>query len=99
MAANNDLLQLRATLGLSSDQEDRAFAALYEVSFDQLTGKAIPSGTNQAEIMQWTLDQKAKALEPILTPTQQENYRQQQALQSKLLKDILGKMQGTGASK
>ena len=49
--------------------------------------------------MQWAMDQKAKALEPILTATQLDNYRQQQALQVKLMKDIMSKMQGASGSK
>jgi RNA polymerase sigma factor (sigma-70 family) len=98
LAANSELLQL-LTLGLSSDQQDRAFAALYEVNLNQLTGNAKPPLGNQAEAMQWALDQKAKALEPILTPTQLENYHQQQAIQAKLINDITSKMQGAVGSK
>jgi hypothetical protein len=99
MAANTELLQLHGTLGLSQDQQDRAFGALYDLSFNQLTGNVKPAGSSQAEIMQALLEQKAKALEPILTPAQMDNYRQQQAIQSKLLKDIMGKMEGAGAPK
>lgn len=92
LVANNELLQLQ-TMGLSSDQEDRAFAALYELSFNELNGTAsTPPTTNQAQAFQWQLDQKTKALEPILMPAQMESYRQQQALQAKLVKDIWNKM-------
>ena len=48
--------------------------------------------------MEWVLDQKTKALEPVLTPTQFESYRQQQASQAKLMKDILSKMQGASGA-
>jgi RNA polymerase sigma factor (sigma-70 family) len=105
LAANSELLQLQVTLGLTSEQEDRAFAALYEISFNQLTGSAKPPSAkddivkNEAEAMQWVLNQKAKALEPVLTTAQMENYRQQQAAQAKLMKDIISKMQGTTGSK
>ncbi|HTL59624.1 MAG TPA: sigma-70 family RNA polymerase sigma factor [Candidatus Limnocylindrales bacterium] len=100
MAANSELMQLQAIVGLNSDQQDRAFAALYDVNFNQLTGNAKPPpSTNQAEVMQWTLDQKAKALEPILTPAQLENYQQQQAIQAKLAKDIWSKMQAPAGPK
>jgi len=98
LAANNDLLQMQSTLGLSSEQEDRVFAALYEVSYKQLTGSAKPTSTDQAEAWQWMLDQKAQALEPVLTATQMESYRQEQATQAKLVKDIWTKM-GVGSSK
>jgi RNA polymerase sigma factor (sigma-70 family) len=97
-AANSELVQLDSSLSLTPDQMDRAFAALYEVSFNQLTGAAKPSTTNQAEAMQWALDQKARALEPVLTPTQMDTYRKQLAIQSKLTRDILSKMDATGAA-
>jgi RNA polymerase sigma factor (sigma-70 family) len=100
LAANNELLQLHTMLGLNSDQQDRAFAGLYEVTYNQLTGKVKPpSSGSQAEIMQWTFDEKAKVLEPILTPAQLQIYRQQLAIQAKLARDILGKMQGTADTK
>jgi RNA polymerase sigma factor (sigma-70 family) len=94
LMANNELLQMQSSLGLTSEQQDRAFAALYEVSFNQLTDVSNPTSANQADAMQWALDQKAKALESVLTPTQLESYRRQQAIQAKLVKDILSKMQG-----
>ena len=99
MAANSELLQLQVSLGLTSEQEDRAFAALYEVSLDQLTGKTKPAATTPVEAMQWALNEKTKALEPVLTPTQLDTYRQQQAAQSKLIKDVYNKMEGSGGSK
>jgi RNA polymerase sigma factor (sigma-70 family) len=100
MTANQELLQLQTTLGLAAEQQDRVFAALYDVNFNQLTGNAKPTSTNKVEAMQWVLDQKAKALEPILTPAQMESYRKQQALQSKLVKDVWSKMEGSaGGSK
>jgi len=109
LAANGELLQLQSTLGLTSEQLDRAYAALYEVNFNQLTGSAKPPSTNQrapgdavtaqAEAMQWAADQKSKALESVLTATQLDNYHKLQAIQAKLVQDIMGKMQGTGGSK
>ena len=95
-AASAELLQLSA-LGLTPEQEDRAFAALYDVSLNQLTGsaRAKPASTDQSAILQWSLDQKAQALEPVLTPAQFASYRQQQAIQSKLAQDLWSKMQGT----
>jgi hypothetical protein len=111
MAANTELLQMESTLGLTSEQEDRAFAALYDVNFNQLTGSptptSAPASTNLADmmqgvvqgVMQGAFDQKTKALESVLTPTQMENYRQQQARQLKAANDILGKTDGANGSK
>ncbi|HYG34640.1 MAG TPA: hypothetical protein VEC99_07650, partial [Clostridia bacterium] len=99
MVANSELLQLQSTLGLTAEQQDRVFASLYEVSFNQLTGSATFKSGDQAEAMQRGLDQKTKALEPILTPTQMEAYRHQQAMQTKLVNDILSKMEDNGGAK
>ena len=97
-AANFAILPLRDTLDLTTEQEDRAFAALYQVSFDQLSGKAKPPTTNEVEAALWFLDQQTKALEPILTPTQLESYRQQQATEAKAIKDNSSKMEDSRGS-
>lgn len=98
-AANAELLQLQATLGLTPEQEDRVFAALYEVSLNQLSGKSIPTGANQAEQLAWAGNQKAKALEAVLTTAQMEKFIKQQAAQNKLVQDIMSKMQGVNGVK
>ena len=98
--ANLDMVQLRdTTLGLTSEQEDRAFAALYQVSFDRLTGAIQPYVKGEVETLLWLMEQKAKALEPVLTPIQLEGYRQQQASQAKAMRDLLSKLAGSGGSK
>lgn len=91
-AANSELVQLQTSLDLTPEQLDPVFAALYQTSFDQITGKAKPEGKSQAEMVQWTLEQKAKALEPLLTAPQLEKFHRQQEMQSKLVKDMLSKM-------
>ena len=97
-AANFAILPLRDTLDLTTEQEDRAFAALYQVSFDQLSGKAKPPTTNEVEVTLWDSDLRTKALEPILTPTQLESYRQQQATQAKAIKDNSSKKEDSRGS-
>ncbi len=99
LAANQELLQMQSSLDLTAEQLDRVYAALYDLNFNQLTGSMKPSSANMADAMQWVLDQKAKALESILTPNQLDQYRQQLATQAKLQKDILNKMEGAGISK
>jgi RNA polymerase sigma factor (sigma-70 family) len=97
-AANAELLQLESSLSLSPEQEDRVFAALYDVNFNQLTGSTKPSAGTKVDAMQWALEEKAKALEPLLTPAQLENYHQQQAIQVKLMRDVMSKMEGTNGA-
>ncbi len=109
LAANQELVQMQSTIGLTSEQLDRVYAALYEVSLNQPTGSTRPASTNQqtpgdlvaaqAEAMQQWANDKAKALESILTPTQLESYRQQQALQAKLVKEMMNNMQGSAKAK
>ncbi|HLP77511.1 MAG TPA: hypothetical protein VK327_11405, partial [Candidatus Paceibacterota bacterium] len=106
LAANGELLQMQSTLGLTSEQLDPVYAALYEVSFNQFTGSARPPSANQqgsddslaaeVESMQWATDQKAKALESVLTPAQLENFRKQQASQAKLVEEIMRKLNTSG---
>jgi len=93
-AANTELLAMTSTLNLSPEQEDQVYAALYELSFNQLSRRLTPAATNQIGAIQYFADQKAKALEPVLTPAQLETYRQQQTAQVNMTKDILGKMAG-----
>jgi len=99
LAANMELLQMQTTVGLTSEQQDRVFAALYDVSFSQLSGSATQTFAKPADQIQWALDQKAKALASVLTPAQLEGYRQQQGVQLKFLKDILEKMDGANKPK
>lgn len=99
LAANNELMQMQSSLDLTPEQLDRAYAALYDVNFRQMIGTSTPppgSITEKAEAFQWAQDQKTKALESVLTPTQLEKYRQQMDLQSKLIKDLVNKMDGSG---
>jgi RNA polymerase sigma factor (sigma-70 family) len=96
-AANNDLSTIQLSLDLSSDQQDRAYAALYQLSLDQLSGSSkAPPGTSMADSFKWVLDQKAAALEPVLTPTQMDLYRQQLASQVQMQQAIFDKMQAAG---
>ena len=101
-AANAELRDMQPTLGLTSEQLDQVYSALYEVSFSQLTsGTKRPPGdtAGEAEAVQRAEDQKAKALEPVLTPTQLDKYRQQQAIRVRLVKDIMNKLEASGGSK
>ena len=93
--ANLELLQLEGSLGLTSEQLDQVFSALYEVTFKQLNGAPAPAFTSNAEQLQSFSDQKIKALEPVLNPTQLATYRHQQESQLKFVKDLIGKMQGS----
>ena len=97
--ASGNLLPLQDTVELTTEQQNQAFAALYQVNLDRLSGKTKPATTNEVEAGLWFLDQQTKALEPVLTPAQLENYRQQQATQAKAIKDNSSKMEDSRGSK
>ena len=96
--ANLGMLQLRDTVNLTTEQQDRAFAALYQAALDRISGNTRPTTDDEAEVAVWRLDQETKALEPVLTPTQLERYHQQQATQAKAIKDNSSKMEDSRGS-
>jgi hypothetical protein len=91
--------RLQSELNLTSEQADQASAALYQFWLDRRTGKAKSGAKDDVEDFVWELDQQTKALEPILTPTQLESYRQTQAAMAKSARDLYSKMQGSSGSK
>ena len=83
MSANFELLQIQNLLGLTQEQQGLVAAALYEhhvrqMSGDLLTGSeaAFERTTDPMKVMQGRFEQKLKALETLLTPSQLEAYRQ-----------------------
>lgn len=98
-AANQELLQLQSSLRLTPEQLDGVYTALYQVTIDQLNGGTSQKFQTEADAMEWALEQKAAALQPLLTEAQVAAYRQEQAAQLKLVKDIMEKLQGARAAK
>jgi len=98
-SANMELLMMQS-LNLSNEQQDQVFGALYQLTFKQLTeSSSAPGFANSAEQLEWVSQQKMKALEPILTPSQFTSYKQQQEIQLKFARQLLGKMeQGSGTT-
>ena len=84
LAANGELLQMQAPLGLTQDQQDEVFKALYHQSLDMKLNPppTNPDGPNST--MQWMVDQKVKALEKVLSPEQLKKYREMQEQQMKM---------------
>ena len=92
VVANAELLQLHNALGLTQEQQDKVYTALYQQTVDQLSGKIAtptPPTADFAALMQWQLDQKAKALEGVLSPEQLQTYRQFQAQQAKAVASMM----------
>jgi RNA polymerase sigma factor (sigma-70 family) len=93
LSANSELVQMQSSLDLTQEQQDRAYAILYECNFNLMNSKSVQSFTNPADEMQWFVDQKTEALKTVLTTNQMESYRQQQNAQLQVMKDITSKMQ------
>lgn len=99
LAANAELLQMQSSLGLSQEQQDKAFNALYDYTVAQLAGKSTtptPKDLDPVALIEWQFEQKAKALESVLTPAQLESYRKLQESQAKMIKGMLQAKQETG---
>jgi hypothetical protein len=97
--ASTEMTRFQSELDLTSEQADRAFAALYQFRLDRRTGKVNSGAKDEVEDFVWQLDQETKALEPILTPTQLESLRQNQDSRAKSYRDFYNKTQGSSGSK
>ena len=92
LAANGEMLLMQNALSLTQDQQDQVYKALYEVSYNQLSGKLaedMPKNSDTAAVMKWQVDRKVKALEKILSPEQLQKYREQQENQAKLITSMM----------
>jgi hypothetical protein len=97
--ASTQMTRFQSELDLTSEQADRAFAALYQFRLDRRTGKVNSGAKDDVEDFMWQLDQETKALEPILTSAQLDSLRQSQAALAKTAKDFYSKIQGSRGSK
>jgi RNA polymerase sigma factor (sigma-70 family) len=90
---------LQGNLNLTSEQADRAFAALYPATVAEFTRRDKSGGQDpEADRARWK-DTQAKALESILTPAQLESYRQINAAQTNSASDLSTKTEGGSGSK
>ena len=94
LVANAELLQMQGALGLSQEQQDQVFNALYDHTVNQLTGNAAtPPATGPAagpaEALEGVVEAKVKALSGVLTPEQLATYRELQRKQMDLIKGML----------
>jgi RNA polymerase sigma factor (sigma-70 family) len=97
-AASASTADLQGNLNLTSEQADRAFAALYQVTLERIA-KAKAGAQDEAEGYARWRDQQTKALESILTPAQLESYRQITAAQTNSASDLSSKTEGGSGSK
>lgn len=94
LAANSEVLQMQNVLGLSQEQQDQAYEALYQQTLEMMSGnlaKSLPQGMDPSAMLQLQMDQKTKSMEGILTPEQLQKYRQLQEKQMELIKNLMPK--------
>jgi len=98
-AASGATADLQGTLNLTSEQADRAFAALYPVTVAEFTRRN-KSGLQdpEADRVRWK-EEQAKAMESILTPAQLQSYRQLNAAETNSAGGLSSQMEGGSGSK
>jgi hypothetical protein len=87
LMANTELLQMQGALGLSQDQQDAVFQALYAETERQFT----PGAPGQVPDFRGALDRKLAALKPVLSAEQLQRYQAMQEQQLKLIESMLPK--------
>ncbi len=92
LSANGELLEMQTPLGLTQEQQDQVFDALY---YQRMTNSTPPRGVQPASTMQWMLDQKVRALEGVLSPFQLEKYRQIKEQKMKMMTSVMTNMMPT----
>lgn len=90
LMANGELLQMQSALGLSQEQQDKVFQALYAQTEQQLSGAA--NGSNAKSYDPATIiTQKLEALKGVLTEEQFTRYKAMQEQQMKLIQAFMPK--------
>jgi hypothetical protein len=87
LMANSELLQMQGALGLSQDQQDAVFQALYAETEKQFT----PPAAGEVPDFRGALDRKLEALKPVLSAEQLQRYQAMQEQQLKLIESMLPK--------
>ena len=90
LMANSELLQMQGALGLSQEQQDKVFQAIYNQTEQQLAGAA-GGADAKAFNPQTMMDQKLAALKGVLTDEQFTRYKAMQEQQLKLIQAFMPK--------
>lgn len=86
LSANGELLEMQTPLGLTQEQQDQAYEALYYMRMEPTKNPNSASSDSLAARNQWLyVDRKMSALEEVLTPVQLEKYREMLEQKMKLM--------------
>jgi hypothetical protein len=94
LTANNELLALQGTLGLSSEQQDQMFAVIFDQTQNRLEaqpGQDPQRPRDPLEAARYDCDQRLEALRTVLTSDQIENYARLQNAYLQYWENILKK--------
>lgn len=98
LAANGEVLQLQSLFSLTPEQQDQAFAVLYDQTYGLLDNPAANASSDPAAaagaadpgaLLDQMLDRKIRALEGVLTPDQLAQYRRLQEQQMGFIKKLM----------
>ena len=90
LMANSEMMQMQASLQLTEEQQDKAFAVLAEQTLGQLNVyDGNPAGAG--DFWKRQFEKKAEALQGVLTPEQLERYRKFQEQQMKMYEALMPK--------
>jgi Spy/CpxP family protein refolding chaperone len=89
------MIQLQSSLGLTQEQQDKVFSALYQQSVDPVSGleatQKSASINDPAAALQQVFDKKVEALKPILTSEQLKTYSDLKEKQIQMIQAIFPK--------
>lgn len=89
LMANAEMLQMQGALGLSQEQQDSVYKALFTATEEQLGG--FGGDPKKAMDFRGNLDRKLASLRGVLTEEQLKSYEEMQRQQLKLIESMLPK--------
>lgn len=93
LAANGELIQMQNNLSLTTDQQDKVFAILYEQIHQQFKAESAGhTSAHPAEALRARHQGQMQALENVLTPGQSRDYQEQQERQIQFKEKIVAQM-------
>lgn len=94
LMANAEMLQMQGALGLSQEQQDSVYKALFTATEEQLGG--FGGDPKKAMDFSGNLERKLASLQGVLTEEQLKSYEEMQRQQLKLIESMLPKNRAPG---
>ncbi|HTI70616.1 MAG TPA: hypothetical protein VMF06_11660 [Candidatus Limnocylindria bacterium] len=92
LMANQNLLQVQSTLGLTQEQQDKLYSVFYDSAFSTLGGNSGGEGQASSPLdLRGRMEKEVAAMKGILTPEQIDQYRALQEQQINMVESIMKK--------